>query len=431
MVRSFVRRDSIISALQTLAYEPGIAAQTLRLLARFQGDKIDDWKDEQPGKILHELRVGELARIGEIPQSPYYGTIDATPLFLLLLARHANWVGELKLFHELRENIERALEWIDHFGDSDGDGFLEYQSRSAQGMVNHGWKDSGDAIVNADGNLARPPIALAEVQGYVYRAKLELADLFLRAGETDRAERLRLEAQNLRDRFNRDFWLERLGTFALALQKDNEPAAVVSSNPGQALWTGIADLDKAQKTVDRLMASDMFSGWGVRTLSSREKSFNPAGYHRGAVWPHDNSIIAAGFRRYGFDQAALHIFDGITDAATYFEAYRLPEVFAGFGREEFGVPVRYPVACHPQAWAAGTIPFLFQTLLGLEPDGFEQKLRIVRPMLPLETNYIELRRLRVGSARADLRFQLTERRHAEVQVLSTEGPLDVIVEPYP
>ncbi|HBY93049.1 MAG: hypothetical protein M5U01_28115 [Ardenticatenaceae bacterium] len=422
-------RDSLVTALQTLAYDPQIAEHTLRLLAQYQGQHVDEWRDEQPGKILHELRVGELARLGEIPQTPYYGTVDATPLFLILVGQHAAWTGDLTVFHDLRDHIERALTWIARYGDENGDGYVEYYGKSEKGLINQGWKDSGDAIVNTDGSLATPPIALVEVQGYVYRAKLALADLYQRAGEPERANQLRQEAEDLRARFNRDFWLEDKGFYALALQADQRPAAVLSSNPGQALWTGIADPDKAQRTVEALMGDDMFNGWGIRTLSEKERRYNPIGYHLGTVWPHDNSIIAAGFRCYGFDDAACRIFHGIVEAARHFDAYRLPELFAGFTREKYGIPVRYPVACHPQAWAAGSIPFLIETLLGLVPEAFEHRLRIVRPILPDFINQLEVRRLRVGKASADLRFVRTSEGRVSPNVLKIDGDLDVVVEP--
>jgi glycogen debranching enzyme len=420
-------RDSLITAYQMLAYHPLIAEQTLRLLAKYQGTREDDWRDEQPGKILHELRVGELARLNLIPHTPFYGTVDATPLFLLLIAEHARWSGTLDLFHELREPIDRALFWMDHYGDRHGETYLAYVSRTKERMINKGWKDSGNAIVNADGSLARPPIALAEVQGYAYAAKLGIADLFERAGERERAAQLRRDAARLRERFNRDFWMEEKDCYALALQADGRPAAVISSNPGQALWTGITDEDKARRTIRRLMQDDMFSGWGVRTLSSREAAYNPISYHRGTVWPHDNSIIAAGFRRYGADGDALRIFHGLADAAFYFPSHQLPELFCGFGRREYDIPINYPVACHPQAWASGTIPFLLITLLGLTPEAFDKRLRIVRPLLPDFLDGLELRRLRIGQARADLRFRRREK-GVEVEILQIDGELNVIVE---
>ncbi len=419
-------RDSVITALQTLAFDPEIAAGTLRVLARYQGTRVDEWRDEQPGKILHELRVGELARLNEIPHNPYYGTVDATPLFLMLFGLHAAWTGDLSLFHELRDHVERALEWVDRYGDSDGDGYVDYQSASGKGLSNQGWKDSGDAIVNADGTLAQPPIALVEVQGYVYAAKLGLADLYARAGDDQRASELRQAAEKLRAQFAHDFWLDDLGFLALALQRGKKPCAVISSNPGQALWTGIVPAERAGKIARRLMAEDMFGGWGIRTLSEREVRYNPLGYHLGTVWPHDNSLIAAGLRRYGYDDAFQQVFDGILQTAMDFAEYRLPELFAGFAQRDYSVPVRYPVACHPQAWAAGAVPFLLQNELGLEPEAFSERLRIVRPRLPQYIRQLDVRRLRVGRARVDLRFARKEDGTAKCEVLNVEGKLDVV-----
>ncbi|MBZ9798539.1 glycogen debranching N-terminal domain-containing protein [Mesorhizobium sp. ES1-4] len=418
-------RDSLIVALEMLAFQPRIAAQTLRLLASYQGQCVDDWRDEQPGKILHELRVGELARAGDIPHARFYGTVDATPLFLLLLGRYAAWTGDLELFRELRQPVEHALAWI--AAASDGNGYLAYQSTSEKGLVNQGWKDSGDAIVRADGSIADPPIALVEVQGYVFAAKRAIADLYEREGEIDRANHLRQEAETLRTDFNRDYWREDLGIFVLALEKGGDQVAVVSSNPGHALWTGIADQDKARRSVARLMQDDMFGGWGVRTLSTAELRYNPVGYHLGTVWPHDNALLAAGCRQYGEDTAALRVLTAIAEAAMHFRHQRLPEAIAGFGREDFQVPVHYPVACHPQAWAAGALPFLVTTCLGLEPDAFSRRLRIVRPRLPDFVNRIELRGLRVGGESVDLEFT----RAADTvtaKVLQASGHLAVEVE---
>lgn len=419
-------RDSLIVALEMLAFQPNIATETLRLLASYQGRSVDRWRDEQPGKILHELRVGELANVGEIPHTPFYGTVDATPLFLLLLGRLADWTGDLALFDELRDPVERALAWIAEYGDISGNGYVEYQSESEKGLVNQGWKDSGDAIVRADGNLATPPIALVEVQGYVFAAKHAIARLFERAGEHERAVRLRSEADALKARFNRDFWCEEQGTFALALEAHGRQAAVVSSNPGQALWTGIADENKAHRSVARLMKDDMFNGWGVRTLSTAERRYNPVGYHLGTVWPHDNALLAAGFRRYGEDEAALQVFTAIMEAAMHYRHHRLPEAMAGFPRGDFQVPVRYPVACHPQAWAAGAVPFLVSTCLGLEPDGFVDQLRIERPLLPDFVDRIRLCGLRVGRGSADLEFRRTSE-GTDVVVHGMHGGLKVDV----
>ncbi|HEX8939658.1 MAG TPA: glycogen debranching N-terminal domain-containing protein [Candidatus Limnocylindrales bacterium] len=423
-------RDSLLTAVEMLPYDPWIAEQTLRVLASRQGSQVDDYREEQPGKILHELRVGELAALGAIPHTPFYGTVDATPLFCLLFARHATWTGSLDLFHELREHVDRALDWIDGYGDSDADGFTDYASSTGRGLVNQGWKDSGDAIANADGSLATPPIALVEVQGYVYAAKHELAALYGRAGDGAKAERLRKEAQQLRQRFEDRFWMEGRGTYALALQRDGKPAEVVSSNPGQALWGGIASPARAAGVRDSLMADSMFSGWGVRTLSVDERRYNPIGYHLGTVWPHDNALVAAGLRRYGFDDEADRIASGIIEAAARFPEYRLPEVFAGYDRSRFAVPVHYPVACHPQAWAAGAVPYLLMTMLGVEARAFDHQLRIARPALPGFVDSLELHGLRVGQAEADLRFERTASGVA-VEAMEVRGDLRIFVEPAP
>ncbi len=418
-------RDSIIASLQTLAFEPRIAEHTLRLLAKFQGTEVNEWRDEQPGKILHEYRVGELAHLNEIPQTPYYGSVDSTPLFLILVAQHAKWTGDLSLFRELRRPIERAFDWIRKYGDESGNGYLEYRSKSKKGLGNQGWKDSGDAIVNADGSLAMPPIALVEVQGYVYLAKMTVAELYERSGDKDGAERLRAEAHELRTHFERDFWLKEKDVYALALQTEKRPAAVISSNAGQLLWSGMVDPARAKKTMEQLMSAEMFSGWGVRTLSSAESRYNPVGYHLGTVWPHDNSIVAAGFRTYGFDDAACQILAGIVDASKHFERRRLPEVFAGFSNDEFPIPVRYPVACHPQAWAAGSVPFMLESLLGLVPNAFENRLQILRPVLPEFVNSLELRRLSVGKATVDLRFNRGSDGSLATDVMKVRGDLNI------
>lgn len=421
-------RDSVITALQTLAFDPNVAEQTLRLLAKYQGRRYDDWRDEEPGKILHELRTGELARLGLVPHSPYYGTVDATPLFLVLLSQHAAWTGSLALFEELRGAVDRAIEWIEMNEARSGRGYLAYQSRSPLPLGNQGWKDSGNAIVNADGSIVEPPIALSEVQGYVYQAKRQIAGLYDRIGETTRAGQLRRKADELRARFNRDFWVADKGFYALALQDDGTPSSVISSNPGQALWGGIVNADKARQTVERLMVRDMFSGWGVRTLSDRERAYDPLGYHVGTVWPHDNSLIAAGCRRYGFDQAAGRILAGLFDAAMHFNNYRLPELFAGNSREEHEGPVCYPAANPPQAWAAGAMPYLLKTMLGLVPEGLDHRLRIVRPLLPNFLDELEVHKLRIGGAEVDLRFLRGSEDSIRVEVMKVEGQLDVLVE---
>jgi glycogen debranching enzyme len=409
-----------------LPYDPRIAEQTIRLLADHQGKEIDPWREEEPGKILHELRVGEMARLREVPHTPYYGTIDATPLWLILVAEHAAWTGELRVFNELRWNVEAALNWIERYGDVDGDGYLEYECKIEKGLANQGWKDSDDGIVNADGSLAVPPIALAEVQGYVYRAKIAIAALYRRAGEAKRADQLEAQAAQLRERFNRDFWMDD-GYYALALQQDKRPAAVLSSNAGQVLWSGIAEKERARRTADHLLSPEMFNGWGIRTLSAAARRYNPLGYHLGTVWPHDNSLIGAGFKRYGFDAEALQVLSGMIETAVHFDAHRLPELFGGFNSDDYGVPVSYPVACQPQAWAAGAVPYLLTSTLGLEPDGFEKRLRVVRPVLAENVNCVEIRGLAVGAARVDL---VIERPidGIDVRVAAIDGELNVMVE---
>jgi glycogen debranching enzyme len=421
-------RDSLICALQTLAYRPEIAAETLRLLARFQGRKRDDWTEEEPGRILHELRVGELARMGKIPHTPYYGSIDSTPLFVILLAEHARWAGDLTLFQELRREVDAALRWMTDRCDHDEDGYLAYATAPGGHLINEGWKDSGSAIVDSSGRLGEPPVALVEVQGYVFMAKRAAADLFEQAGEHERAARSRSEADELAARFERDFWMEDHSYYALARLRGGRHADVISSNPGQALWTGIVRRERVSPVVDRLMAGDMFSGWGIRTLAASERAYNPVGYHLGTVWPHDNSLIAAGLRRNGFDAEACRVFSGLLDAARHFEHHRLPEVFSGFGREELAVPARYPVACHPQAWASGAIPFMLQSLLGLEPDAFRKRLHVVRPCLPAEISELRFERLRVGSAEVDLRFARHESGELSVDVDRRRGDLEVVVD---
>ncbi len=425
-------RDSLISALQTMAFSTATAESTLRLLASYQGTKHDEYRDEEPGKILHELRDGELAHLNEIPQTPYYGSVDATPLFLIALCEYVNWSGKLELFTQLRSNVERALSWIDsnmrHYG-----GYLSYATKSSKGLGNQGWKDSGDSVMNADGSLAVQPIALVEVQGYVYRAQHSVAGLYDAIADQTRATQLRQQAEALKERFNRDFWMPEKKFLAIALQQGGKPAQVVSSNPGQALWTGIVDQRHAGAIAQRLAADDMFNGWGIRTLSAGERRYNPVGYHLGTVWPHDNSVIAAGLKRYGFAEQAHSVMSAILDAATHFEHHRLPEVFAGYDRKQFSMPVRYPVACHPQAWAAGAVPLLLTSLLGLQADALHHRLVITNPLLPPGASHLELHGVRIGGASLDLRFQ-TEGGRVYVDTLRSEGStskgsIDVVVQP--
>jgi glycogen debranching enzyme len=371
--------------------------------------------------------VGELAAIGVIPQRPFFGTADATPLFCWLLGEHAVRTGRLDLLQELGPALDAALAWIDRRLDADPRGFLSYGHSGEDPIVNEGWKDSPDAIVHADGSLAQPPISLVEVQGEVFAAWNTIARARDELGEHDRAEALRRKAEAFQSRFQDHFWVDRLGTYALGLDGKGRPLEVVASNAGLALWSGIVPAAHAGRVADALMDPTMFSGWGVRTLSATERRYNPIGYHLGTVWPHDNSLIALGLRRYGRVGDADRIAQGIIEAASYENEQRLPEVFAGYDRDAFPIPVRYPVACHPQAWAAGSIPALVAAMCGLRIDAFRHELRLVRPALPAFVGSLDLTGIRVGTATCDLHFeQRGGRLSAEVDRL--DGELDVLVE---
>lgn len=425
-------RDSAICALQLCAYRAEIAGDTVRLLARHQAKAVDRFRDAQPGKILHELRRGQLAHLHLIPQSPaYYGSLDATLLFIILIDAWLAWSGDLAAVRELRPNLQAALDWIERYGDGDGDGYLDYGGGQADGsyeggLVNQGWKDSGDAIVNADGSLAEPPIALCEMQGYLYRAWRSAARTLRRLGEANPAQELERKAAALRERFERDYWSEELGCYVLARQRGGRPAAVISSNAGQVLWSGIASPEHAAAVARRMMQPDMFSGWGVRTLSSKERRYNPLSYHLGSVWPHDNALMCAGLRRYGQDEAALRIFDALCAAASGFRNQRMPELYCGFARSrEETHPVPYPVACSPQAWAAGAIPYALTCLLGLAADAPAGVLRILDPCLPPHIGHLRLAGLRVGDATLDLCFERDARGQVQFEATVRSGTLRV------
>jgi len=413
-------RDSLITSLQTLSFNPEVARNTLRLLARWQGKEVDEWRDEEPGKILHELRTGEMASLGEIPMSPYYGSIDATPLFLMLATEYFAWTGDLELLHELEPNLTAALEWIDNYGDADRCGYVEYYKRSPKGLLNQGWKDSRNGIVNGDGTLVKPPIALVEIQGYVYAAKRGMAWLFARLEKKILARRLQRQAAALKTKFNKDFWLEEEEFYALALGASKKPARSIASNPGQCLWTGIVDEDKAAKVVERLFSNDMFSGWGIRTLSSQAARYSPLGYHLGTIWPHDNSLIGMGLKRYGFEDDLNELATALYDCCRSFDYYRLPELFCGAPRTAHSLPVRYPVACRPQAWAAGSLLLLLQAILGLVPNAPKKELKVVRPRLPYWLEQVEVRGLKVGGNAIDLLFERRTGR-TKVSVLKSGG----------
>jgi glycogen debranching enzyme len=382
-------RDSLITSYQALPISQELACTTLRVLAARQGTKVDDFRDEEPGKILHEIRFGELTHFGERPHSPYFGSADATPLFLVVLDEYERWSGDAGFVRELEPAARAALAWIDEHGDRDGDGYIEYESRNAEsGLENQCWKDSWDSILFADGSMSKLPRACAEIQGYVYDAKVRCARLAREVwGDDDLADRLNGEADELRRRFNEDFWIAERECFALALDGDKRQVDSITSNIGHLLWSGIVDEDKADAVVGHLMSDALFSGWGVRTMAVGEGGYSPISYHNGTVWPHDNSLIALGLVRYGYREEAGRIAKAIVDAATYFD-YRLPEVFAGYPRTQTRFPVEYPTASSPQAWATGT-PFVFlRTMLGLEPWG---KRLESDPSLPEGIERLELR----------------------------------------
>jgi glycogen debranching enzyme len=381
-------RDSILTSLQALPFQPELASTTLRILGTLQGTRLDDFRDEEPGRILHELRYGETAAFEERPHTPYYGTADATPLFVVLLDEYERWSGDTQLVRDYEVEARAALNWIDEYGDLMGNGYLAYRRRNEQtGLENQCWKDSWDSISYRDGRLPDFPRATCELQGYAYDAKMRGARLArLVWDDPGLADKLERQAADLKQRFNRDFWIEDREYFALGLDPDGRHVDALSSNIGHLLWSGIVDADKAAAIARHLLGPALFSGWGVRTLSTLEKRYNPVGYHVGTVWPYDNSFIAWGLRRYGYQEEAAHIAAGILDAATYFNG-RLPEAFAGYDRTRAKYPARYPTACSPQAWSTGAPLLFLRTMLGLETSGENL---VVNPAMPRMLGHIEL-----------------------------------------
>ncbi len=418
-------RDSIFTALSVLQFNPDIAGRTLKVLAALQGSKVDDARDEQPGKIVHEIRAGEMAATGEIPFDRYYGTIDATPLFLWLVGLYVSITGDLKLATDLWPNIERALEWIDKWGDRDHDGYVEYKRETPQGLANQGWKDSFDSISHADGELAAAPIALCEVQGYLYAAYMEIGSVAARLGHVELAGKLAQRAAALKSRFLRDFWIEQKQTVALALDGAKNACKVMSSNAAHCLATGIVDGAHGQELSERLLRDDMFTGWGIRTLSDSEPRYNPMSYHNGSVWPHDNAIAALGLARCGDRAGVIRVLEGLLDAAVSFRSGSLPELFCGFHREPHLGPVPYPVACHPQAWSAASVFLILQAILGMRIQGFQNSVTIETPVLPSWLDWIKVENLKVGQGTVSLSFRRMPTNAAAVEVLARQGSVEI------
>ena len=420
-------RDGLITARETLWVNPALARGVLAFLAATQAQAENPTRDAEPGKILHEARWCEMARTGEVPFDRYYGTVDATPLFVALAGAYYRRTADLAFIRSIWPNVLAALNWIDAYGDCDGDGFVEYVRRSERGLTQQGWKDAQDSIFHADGRLAEAPIALCEVQGYVYEAKLLAAELAAALEEPERAARLTDEAATLQRRFQAKFWCEDLGLYAIALDGNKQPCRVAASNAGHALWTGIAAPDHAARIAERFLDPSFFSGWGIRTVASGEARYNPMSYHNGSIWPHDNALIASGLARYGHTEAALTVLTGLYDASMQFAQHRLPELFCGFARRPGEGPTLYPVACSPQAWAAAAVASMLEACLGLTIDALTNEVSFRSPRLPHFIDRVELRELRVGPGAVDLRLQRYAR-SVGVEVTRNIGDIAVRIE---